>query len=280
MHLVWTGSVIDYLPPVKPNYTKSTDAGLTWSDNVELGVCGTGSQYAAISANDKGNVAVLWIGQSHNVNLRVSHDFGDTWEPAVEITSNNTARRTCDIRLTGNSILTCWQDYRYDPDLGAIYFKKSLDGGQSWEDEYYVDRNSDHSWNPSLTGTVDRHYMIWYDGRSVGGPGIYFSRWPDEITSVDNEDRILPEKISLYAYPNPFNSSTTITYNGLAPGYIGIYDIRGRLVKRLQLSDRTKSITWDASSDDGSWITSGVYFIRAIDSEHDYKACIKLLYIK
>jgi hypothetical protein len=279
VHLVWTGSIEGGFPK-KPYYMKSTDAGLTWSQNVELGECDVSSQHAAISANGKGDVGVLWIGENNNVNLRISHDFGDTWDPAIEITSNNTARETCDIQLTGNAILTCWEDYRFDPDLGAIYFKKSLDGGQSWDDEYYVDRNSDHSWDPSLTGNVKRHYMIWYDDRSVGGPGIYFSRWPGEITSVEDEGEELPEKISLYAYPNPFNSSTTITYHGLASGYIGIYDIKGRLVKRLQLSDRTGSITWDAYSDNGINVSSGIYFVRPIDFNRNNQKCIKLIYIK
>lgn len=279
VHLVWTGS-IEGVFPRKPYYMRSTDTGLTWSDNIELGVCDVFSQQVAISVNGKGVVGVLWIGESNNVNLRISHDSGDTWDSAVEITSNNTARRTCDIQLTGNAILTCWEDYRFDPDLGAIYFKKSLDGGQSWDDEYYVDRNSDHSWHPSLTGTVDRHYMIWQDDRSVGDTGLYFSRWPDEITSIDNKDRVLPERISLYAYPNPFNSSTTITYHGLTSGYIGIYDIRGRLVKKLLPSEGAGSITWDASSDDGISVSSGVYFVRAVDTERKYTANIKLLYIK
>lgn len=279
VHLVWTGS-IEGGSPRKPYYMKSTDSGLTWSDNIELGVCDVFSQHVAISVNSKGVVGVLWIGESNNVNLRISHDFGDTWEPAIEVSSNYTARGSCDIKLAGQAILTCWEGYRINPQSSTIYFKKSLNGGQNWDEAYYIDRDPDHSWNPSLTGTTNRHYMIWYDGRSVGGRGIYFSRWPGEITSVDNEEEVLPERISLSAYPNPFNSSTTISYTGLASGDIGIYDIRGRLVKTLLVNDPSGSITWDASADNGSKIASGIYFIRAVEIERKYAANIKLLYLK
>jgi len=72
-------------------------------------------------------------------------------------------------------------------------------------------------------------------------------------------------------YPNPFNSQTTIIYSvanlGPIPAQINIdiYDIMGRLVRRLV--DERKGvgihkIIWDGRNDDGSQCPSGVYFAK------------------
>ena len=97
---------------------------------------------------------------------------------------------------------------------------------------------------------------------------------------------VVPEKLYLTAYPNPFNSSVVFALRGVgatirSPGQIAveIFDITGHLVGNLPLS-RTKSgdktsgylenrnpdlvrdptpLTWIPDKS----ITSGVYLIRA-----------------
>lgn len=71
----------------------------------------------------------------------------------------------------------------------------------------------------------------------------------------------LPAEFSLSVNPNPFNSSTTITY-GLdksAPTLLEIYDISGRLVETLVEGEM------DAGQHELNWqvfgMTSGVYFV-------------------
>ncbi len=74
----------------------------------------------------------------------------------------------------------------------------------------------------------------------------------------------------LYAnYPNPFNPSTSISFSVIRPQTvtIGIYNIKGQLVKKLfeeyvsQVNVK-HSIIWNGRDDDNNKVSSGTYFIN------------------
>jgi len=101
--------------------------------------------------------------------------------------------------------------------------------------------------------TASAGHVIVYDGE------------PLEVSDVP-EVSLTPSTFSLSPFPNPFNSSVTITFSGgleTAPTRLAIYDISGRLVTDLTHSAfRTPhstfgKIVWDASS-----VGAGVYFVR------------------
>ena len=80
------------------------------------------------------------------------------------------------------------------------------------------------------------------------------------------EDETFPLEVNLHsAYPNPFNPSTTISYEipfGSSHVNLSIYDLRGRvvevLVNEIQSSQvDAYSVSWNAES-----ASSGVYFVR------------------
>jgi hypothetical protein len=90
-------------------------------------------------------------------------------------------------------------------------------------------------------------------------------------TGID-EDETLPTKSGLLsAYPNPFNSSTTITLTGATRADISIYDITGRRIAALK-TDAGKAI-WDAAG-----FPSGVYFARTQAGQKTQS--IKLILLK
>jgi beta-lactamase superfamily II metal-dependent hydrolase len=92
-----------------------------------------------------------------------------------------------------------------------------------------------------------------------------------------NDDRTYPlqtsgvavagEALHLEAYPNPFSSSTALTFSlprGETAG-IEIYDIRGRLISVLPGVESTggeQTVVWDGSSSDGRKTAAGFYFVR------------------
>ena len=81
-----------------------------------------------------------------------------------------------------------------------------------------------------------------------------------------NGNSYIPTKVKLHPnFPNPFNSSTRITFNIPSNDYTRIYitDIEGRLVKLLfeGLSvEGTSYIDWDGTNENGFDASSGVYF--------------------
>ncbi len=66
-------------------------------------------------------------------------------------------------------------------------------------------------------------------------------------------------------YPNPFSSATTIACRlpEAARGELSVYDLRGRLVTRLDLGDETgesRIVEWSGLDDRGRRVASGAYF--------------------
>ena len=100
------------------------------------------------------------------------------------------------------------------------------------------------------------------------------------IQNTDAEDIIIQSGIGLSNYPNPFNPSTTISFNisrkdvGLrstSPGQakdveIIIYNIKGEKVRELPIvtpsPSHTLSITWTGTDDSGKPVSSGVYLYQ------------------
>jgi len=80
------------------------------------------------------------------------------------------------------------------------------------------------------------------------------------------------------SYPNPFNPTTTISYNILNKGNVSliVYDLMGReiekLVNTIQLPGNYQR-KWDASE-----YSSGVYLVQLISEE--YRSVQKLMLIK
>jgi hypothetical protein len=88
-------------------------------------------------------------------------------------------------------------------------------------------------------------------------------------TSVNVSDNdLIPEAFALYAnYPNPFNPTTTISYDlpEQARATLGIYDILGKQIKTLvnQSQDAGNRIAvWDGTDDLGKQVSAGVYLYR------------------
>lgn len=69
------------------------------------------------------------------------------------------------------------------------------------------------------------------------------------------------------SYPNPFNPQLTIKYTLKNPGNVvmKVYNVRGELVKTLlngQVAETAGTVVWDGTSDQGSNVSSGVYFVE------------------
>ena len=71
---------------------------------------------------------------------------------------------------------------------------------------------------------------------------------------------------SMSAWPNPFRASTTLSYSVEAgeSADIGVFDLNGRLVKRLVDVQNvgTHSAMWDGTDGTGARARAGVYFVR------------------
>jgi hypothetical protein len=109
-------------------------------------------------------------------------------------------------------------------------------------------------------------------------PDEYYGDAPDmgafEWEGVEIENCILNiEDLELTNYPNPFNPSTTISFNLNAKdakdAKIEIYNLKGQKVKTIPVilneveeSTDQHSVTWNGKDDNGKSVSSGIYFYK------------------
>jgi hypothetical protein len=86
---------------------------------------------------------------------------------------------------------------------------------------------------------------------------------PDAVTGTPEL-----QKFAARNYPNPFNPRTKIFYTMPKAGHLTlkVYNVRGELVKTLingQVKAGEDFVTWDGTNNQGSNVSSGVYFYEA-----------------
>ncbi len=158
------------------------------------------------------------------------------------------------------------------------------------------DPNSFGTWEALGNGRFDYPNEIYFDsfqmthipGQDTAGT-IYFDnlRLIKEETSlaIDDGEVAIPTGIALYPnYPNPFNSSTLITYflPQRATVRLAVYDLRGRLVTELgsgTYEAGLHSLTWHGLDTDGRPVASGIYLYRLI-SPDGYSTTRRLTLLK
>jgi len=107
--------------------------------------------------------------------------------------------------------------------------------------------------------------------------------WFDlQITDINEID--LPEKITVQAYPNPFNSVCKIDIRGLEddPNLdVKIYNISGNVIngfgsEMMKEDENSYRIIWNGKDQSGNDVNSGIYFIsiRANNQVHNSKVIL------
>ena len=170
-------------------------------------------------------------------------------------------------------------DYQWDNNAKCPYLVKddqsqiiTYDNPLSvqWKCEFAKDRN--------LGGV-----MVWalgYDNMNTSESltAAIHTHW----LHTENEKRIVPENISLNAYPNPFNPQTTINFDLPYSNKIvlDIFDMNGRLVDNVLNGFFEKghhSHVWDPLSNKHT-LSSGIYIVFL--NGEGMRANNKILYVK
>ena len=101
------------------------------------------------------------------------------------------------------------------------------------------------------------------------GEGWYIDDIHYSNTTGSNNDTIIPITNQLYSnFPNPFNPTTTISFDiAQASSFVtlDIYNIKEQKVKTLVNDDLEvgkHTILWDGKDDSGKSVSSGIYFYK------------------
>jgi len=111
---------------------------------------------------------------------------------------------------------------------------------------------------------------ITFDEGDLTEPLVYDFTFRTEDYVVSAEE-VVVTPLTLSNYPNPFNPSTTISYqlssNDLGNASISIYNSKGQLVKTFNELNESGSVVWDGKDNNGNIVNSGVYLYKLDDKK-------------
>jgi len=133
-------------------------------------------------------------------------------------------------------------------------------------------RLTDEEWQEThMQRSARPDWVNLYLADAVGGLRGGGGKLITGVSDPGGPGREVPvERLTAHNYPNPFNPSTIISFS-IPPSLTGseaevvVYDLGGELVKRLlkrELPSGNYLMRWDATSESGRRVSSGVYLYR------------------
>lgn len=133
------------------------------------------------------------------------------WEPDVRLTDQSNASLTSNnnawcIAANGNTLHVAWYDNR-DGNY-EIYYKRSSDGGTSWDTDTRLTNNSGVSNYPAIAVSGSVVHVVWYDNRD-GNTEIYYKRSSDGGANWGADQRLTNDAAISY-YPSVAVSGSVV----------------------------------------------------------------------
>ncbi len=125
--------------------------------------------------------------------------------------------------------------------------------------------------------TIDQAYA----GSEFAAEGTFsVSAPPDRSTAAEEEPLVDYELVQ--GYPNPFFDATTVGYSlrEAGPVRLEVYNTLGQRVRVLVAADRVAGehqVVWSGTSDNGSHLAAGIYFVRLQAGSHERMQQLVLL---
>lgn len=118
------------------------------------------------------------------------------------------------------------------------------------------------------SGTADTTNLNLPEFDLAGNPRIYDGRidmgcyeWQNLVSAGED---VVPEIVKLSNYPNPFNPSTTISFNIPIDkrAELTIFNMKGQKVKKFSELRNQNSVVWEGKNQQGNSVPSGIYFYK------------------
>lgn len=260
-------------------YKHSSDGGVNWTADTRLTFNSAISWFPAISVTGSA-VHLAWYDQrdvNEEIYYKRSTDDGANWGADVRLTSNSMNSDHPSISASGTGVHIVYENNQ-NTNI-QIYYKRSTDGGNTWETPVRMINTVYSSGRPSIAVSGQVVHSIWYDSRN-GSEEIYYKRNPlGNPLGITNTGSDIPKDFSVSQnYPNPFNPVSTINYQLSRAGNVTIklYDQLGKEAGTLfEGSQQAGSYKVTV---DGANLASGIYYCR-INTEDNSKV-IKMSLIK
>ena len=178
-------------------YKRSTDQGIIWGPDIRLTNNSSGSYYPRIAASGL-NIHVVWMDLrdgNDEIYYKRSTDGGLSWGTDTRLTDDaDDSRRPC-ISVSGSVVHVVWHDTR-DGNY-EIYYKRSTDGGLSWETDTQLTDDDGYSYSSSIAASETNVHVVWNDSRDGNGE-IYYKRSIDGGINWGEETRLTNAELTSF----------------------------------------------------------------------------------
>jgi hypothetical protein len=255
-------------------FIKSTDGGLTWSEQMFLSDIDTEHSQEGAMAIDGQRIFVTWFdykygsygGFNGDILGKLSTDGGESWSEEIRLTYNQKGHASSPV-VYGNRLNVIWEDLRYRQgsdhyiELSHSY---SYDDGVTWSPTELITPSPEKSIVPfaKIDWNSGNIHLAYID--DLGDENGLLYTTGSDFTGIDNESAPpLPESPAILTnYPNPFNSATTINYQLPVDCEVKmvIYNLLGQTVETLidgPIEAGYHTVRWNAFS-----YSSGIYFYK------------------
>ncbi|MHC1777166.1 MAG: exo-alpha-sialidase [Lentimicrobium sp.] len=155
--------------------------------------------HAVASSGD--TVHVVWADDrdgNYEVYYKRSADGGLSWGDDIRLTDSPDYSYVPSIAVSGSVVHVVWSDKR-DLDW-EIYYKRSTDGGNSWEEDTRIFNNPGNAWHAAIALSGNFVHLVWYEHYLMSTWEIMYARSSDNGTSweevlpltTDPSDSFLP----------------------------------------------------------------------------------------
>ncbi|MFH1050427.1 MAG: exo-alpha-sialidase [bacterium] len=146
-------------------YKHSTDGGLNWGSDTPLTSHFGKSRYPTIALN--GSIVHVAWGDDRDDDDEIyyirSTDGGNTWEQEKRLTDADGDSYSPCMAVSGNDIHVTWHDER--DSVWEIYYKRSTDGGVTWEEDVRLTNNPAWAFFSSVAASGQNVVVVWSDYR-------------------------------------------------------------------------------------------------------------------
>lgn len=131
-------------------------------------------------------------------------------------------------------------------------------------------------------GTPDAGFLLLPPVDLLGAPRIVNNRidmGAYEYNETNGLQGLSSNCETVSIYPNPFKYSSTISlpYPASALTEIGIFDLKGRLIRQLYIPANSTSAVWDGKDHNGKATSEGLYIVHANSASGIYTAKLIIL---
>jgi hypothetical protein len=156
-------------------YKRSTDGGSTWGTDTRLTASANNSWSPSVAAAGDTVHAVWYDDRDGNweIYYKRSTDGGASWGSDTRLSSDVSASTSPSVAVAGATVHVVWNDDR-DGNF-ELYYKRSTDGGASWDSDARLTNDPDTSFHPNVAVRGAGVHVVWWDDRD-GNFEIYYKR--------------------------------------------------------------------------------------------------------